>query len=33
MANGSHLSRFSQIVLLNVAQLRLRRPICEKPNI
>jgi len=32
-ANGSHLSCFSQIVLLNVVRLRLRRPICENPNI
>jgi len=32
-ANDSNLSRFSQIVLLNVAQLRLRRPISEKRNI
>jgi hypothetical protein len=32
-ANGSHLSFFSQIVLLSVVLLRLRRPIREKPNI
>jgi len=32
-ANGSHLSCFSQIVLLNVVRLRLRRPIRENPNI
>ena len=32
-ANGSHLSCFSQIVLLNVVRLRLRRSIREKPNI
>jgi len=33
MSNGSHLSYFSRIVLLNVAHLRLRRPIREKLNI
>jgi len=32
-ANGSHLSCFSQIVLLDVVRLRLRRPIREKSNI
>jgi len=32
-ANGSHLSCFSQIVLLNVVQLRSRRLIREKSNI
>ena len=32
-ANGSHLSCFSHIVLLNVVRLRLRRPIRGKPNI
>jgi hypothetical protein len=31
--NGSHLSFFSQIALLNVVRLRLRRSIREKPNI